>query len=62
MKTCLYTAVFDNLLRVGRTDFVASLTKDFKSIGGRFTELNAKLDADMLVDFAIHCRQIEMPN
>jgi hypothetical protein len=33
--------------------------KHFKSFGSRFTELHAKLDADMLLDFAIHCRQME---
>jgi hypothetical protein len=35
------------------------LTKHFKSFGSRFTELHANLDTDMLLDFAIHCRQNE---
>jgi hypothetical protein len=34
--------------------FSKSLTKHFKGLGSRFTELQAKLDADMLLDFAIH--------
>jgi hypothetical protein len=34
-----------------------SLMKHFKSSGSGFTELHAKLDADTLLDFAIHCRQ-----
>jgi hypothetical protein len=33
--------------------------KHFKGFGSRFTELHAKLDADMLLDFAIHHRQNE---
>jgi hypothetical protein len=35
-----------------------SLMKHFKGFGSRFTELHAKLDADMF-DFAIHRRQNE---
>jgi hypothetical protein len=34
--------------------FSKSLTKHFKSLGSGFTELHAKLDADMMLDFAIH--------
>jgi hypothetical protein len=34
--------------------FSKSLTKHFKGLGSGFTELYAKLHADMLVDFAIH--------
>jgi hypothetical protein len=34
-------------------------TKHFKGFGSRFTELHAKLGADTLLDFAIHCRQNE---
>jgi hypothetical protein len=33
--------------------------KHFKSFRGGFTELHAKLDANMLLDFAIHRRQNE---
>jgi hypothetical protein len=33
--------------------------KHFKSFGSGFTELQAKLDADTLLDFAIHHRQNE---
>jgi hypothetical protein len=33
--------------------------KHFKGFGNRFTELHAKLDADMLLDLASHCRQSE---
>jgi hypothetical protein len=39
--------------------FSKSLTKHFKDFGGGFTKLYAKLDADTLLDFAIHCRQNE---
>jgi hypothetical protein len=39
--------------------FSKSFTKHFKGFGSRFTELHAKLDADMLLDFAIHRRQNE---
>jgi hypothetical protein len=39
--------------------FSKSLTKHFKGFGGGFTELHAKLDADTLLDFAIHRRQNE---
>jgi hypothetical protein len=35
------------------------LTKHFKGFGSGFTELHAKLDADTLLDFAIHRRQNE---
>jgi hypothetical protein len=31
----------------------------FKGFGSRFTELSAKLDADTLLDFAIHLWQIK---
>jgi hypothetical protein len=31
--------------------------KHFKGFSIRFTELHAKVDADTLLDFAIHCRQ-----
>jgi hypothetical protein len=34
-------------------------TKHFKGFGSGFTKLHAKLDADMLLDFAIHHRQKE---
>jgi hypothetical protein len=33
--------------------------KHFKGFGTGFTELHSKLDADMLLDFAIHRRQNE---
>jgi hypothetical protein len=33
--------------------------KHFKGFGSRFTELHAKLDADTLLDIAIHRRQNE---
>jgi hypothetical protein len=36
-----------------------SPTKHFKSFGSGFTEFHAKLDADTLLDFAIHRRQNE---
>jgi hypothetical protein len=34
--------------------FSKSFMKHFKGFGSRFIKLNAKLDADMLLDFAIH--------
>jgi hypothetical protein len=34
-----------------------NLTKHFKDFTNGFTELHAKLDVDMLLDFAIHGRQ-----
>jgi hypothetical protein len=34
--------------------FSKSLTKHFKGFGSGFTELHAKLDADALLDLAIH--------
>jgi hypothetical protein len=37
--------------------FTKNLTKNFKGFGSGFTELHTKLDADTLLDFAIHCRQ-----
>jgi hypothetical protein len=37
--------------------FSKSLMKHFKGFGSGFTELHAKLDADTLLDFAIHRRQ-----
>jgi hypothetical protein len=39
--------------------FSKSPMKYFKGFGSRFTELHAKFDADMLLDFAIHHRQNE---
>jgi hypothetical protein len=39
--------------------FFKSLMKHFKGFDSGFTELRAKLDADMLLDFAIHHRQNE---
>jgi hypothetical protein len=39
--------------------FSKSLTKHFKGFDSRFTELRAKLYADMLLSFAIHRRQNE---
>jgi hypothetical protein len=35
------------------------LTKDFKGFCSGFTELHAKLNADTLLDSAIHCRKNE---
>jgi hypothetical protein len=32
-------------------------TKHFKGFSSRFTELHTKLDADILLNFAINCRQ-----
>jgi hypothetical protein len=37
--------------------FSKSLTKHFKGFGSGFTELHANLDADTLLNFAIHRRQ-----
>jgi hypothetical protein len=37
--------------------FSKSLTKHFKGFGSGFNELHAKLDADTLLNFAIHRRQ-----
>jgi hypothetical protein len=37
--------------------FSRSLTKHLSSFSSGFTKLHAKLDADMLLDFAIHRRQ-----
>jgi hypothetical protein len=39
--------------------FPKNLTKHFKVLGSGFTELHAKLDADTLLDFAIHRKQKE---
>jgi hypothetical protein len=39
--------------------FSKSLAKHFKGFSGRFTELQAKLEADTLLDFAIIRRQNE---
>jgi hypothetical protein len=36
-----------------------SLTKHFSHFNSGFTKLHAKLDADTLLDFAIHCTQNE---
>jgi hypothetical protein len=33
--------------------------KQFMALSSRFTKLHAKLDADMMLNFAIHCRQNE---
>jgi hypothetical protein len=37
--------------------FSKSLVKHFKGSASGFTELHAKLDADTLLDFAVHHRQ-----
>jgi hypothetical protein len=37
--------------------FSKGLTKYFKGFGGGFIELHAKLDADTLLNFAIHLGQ-----
>jgi hypothetical protein len=39
--------------------FSKTVTNHFKGFGSGFTELHAKLDADTLLDFAIHHRQKE---
>jgi hypothetical protein len=39
--------------------FSKSLKNHFKHFGSGFTELHAQLDADTLLDFAIHHRQNE---
>jgi hypothetical protein len=39
--------------------FSKSITKHFKDFSSGFTELHAKLNADMLLNFAIHGRQNE---
>jgi hypothetical protein len=39
--------------------FSKSLTKHFKGFGSGFTELHTKLDADKLLNVAIHRRQNE---
>jgi hypothetical protein len=39
--------------------FSKSLSEHFNGFGSGFIELHAKLDADMLLDFAIHRRQNE---
>jgi hypothetical protein len=39
--------------------FSKILTKHFKGFGSGFAELHVKLDADTLLDFAIHRRQNE---
>jgi hypothetical protein len=38
------------------------LTKHFKGFSSGFTELHAKLDADTMLNFAIHRRQRETRN
>jgi hypothetical protein len=43
----------------GLKNVLQSLTKHFIGFGRGFTELHTKLDADTLLDFAIHCRKIE---
>jgi hypothetical protein len=40
--------------------FSTSLTEHFEGFGSEFAELNAKLDGDTMLDFAIHCIQNEM--
>jgi hypothetical protein len=40
--------------------FSKSLTKHFKGFSGRYTELRAKLDVEMLLDFAIQYRKSEI--
>jgi hypothetical protein len=40
----------------GLKNALQNLMKHFKGFGSRFTELQAKVDADTLLDFAIHCR------
>jgi hypothetical protein len=40
--------------------FSKSFTKHFSGFGSGFAELHAKLDADMLLVFAIHHRQNEI--
>jgi hypothetical protein len=40
--------------------FSKSLVKHFRGFGSGFTELHAKLDADTLLDFAIHHRRNEI--
>jgi hypothetical protein len=39
--------------------FSKSLTKYFKGFGSGFNELRAKLNADTLLDFAVHRRRHE---
>jgi hypothetical protein len=39
--------------------FSKTIMKHLKGFGSRFTEIHAKLDVDMLLDFAIHRRQNE---
>jgi hypothetical protein len=41
----------------GLKSILQSLMKHFTDFGSGFTELHTKLDADMLLDFAIHRRQ-----
>jgi hypothetical protein len=42
--------------------FSKSITEHFNGFGSGFTDLYAKLDADTLLDFAIHRRQNETRN
>jgi hypothetical protein len=42
--------------------FSKSFMKHFKSFDSGYTKLHAKLDADTLLDFAIHRRQNETPS
>jgi hypothetical protein len=42
--------------------FSKSLMKHLKGFDSGFTEFHAKLDADMLIDFAIHRRQNKRQN
>jgi hypothetical protein len=43
----------------GLKNVLQSLMKHFKRLVSRFTELQAKLDADTLLDYAIHRRKNE---
>jgi hypothetical protein len=40
-------------------EYSPKVSQTFQGFGSRFTELHAKLDADMLLNLAIHCRQNE---
>jgi hypothetical protein len=44
---------------VAKRMFCINLMNHFKGFGNTFTELHTKLDADRLLDFAVHCRQNE---
>jgi hypothetical protein len=51
-----------NAIQKPLSDLENVLQKPHKGFGSRFTELHAKLDADTLLDFAIHHRQNETRN